>query len=1422
MARCAQGAHEFLESVFAPTVAALCSVDAEAVCSRGGLSFVQLLKPFCRLPVEVHVRDPSNQLQPVKNLRLCISALNTQSYPPGVARKLLSDTVSNSFSGDGAITDVVSVGSYDLNINTTTPWFEAYREAFFQVFPVGDHECHRHYLACLLVVSSNHQDPMEQFHQLSQEQHRVQHGGECPHPKWFSPNTLKHYVLLHDIGTGDLQRAEEIYDGIKQLYGSSACSLLRINSLLPGSQRDDQIPEPWSQYMARCPKLQLQRLCDGWSVASNGQDAWNAEPASVPPNEHDGELKTESDYAKKTHLLEVEVASEENEGRAIGTAAMVTHGACLSLEDQERLRQFVQDFTIHGLLPHIERTIRQLNDQLVSRRGLSRSLMTVTRKWFGGSKTPERLGSEPRGPSGITYSSEAPELQLRKMGDLCFLMHLYELAYTCYHSAKKEFQNDQASIHAAGAMEMAAVSAFLQPGNQRQYPAHYMENAALIYRDSCRNAPLAERCTLLSLDVLKSHGQFSDAAAALIRFTSEDSDLQAALFLEQAAHCFVCMRNPLARKFAFHMILAGHRYLKASQRKHSLRCYMQALQVYRGRGWCLAEDHINLTIARQSFSLHQLDASVSAFRHVLLHESRQTPAQQAALLREYLFIYKQVGEMPPEGPLPQLPLPFLDCSLTRLFLGHDWKPAQGEKQAATHMSLDQHLDAEAVAAWQELEELAASKATTTSTAYQPCQLCLSYHTDNSKPPLAVVNEPIKVEVVLRNPLQVPLLLSDLCLHWNFEPKSYDHDQKLEESHHVTNERGIDGISSIESEVLPEFLLPAGETKPVRLQLLPRCMGKIDILGLLYGLSAGLPASGLSGGISTRESQIQPPARPLGNGVSVRGRQELHLQGPRLNSTLEEKTSVVYGPDNRLCPIVTPAMPLLEVFFMKFPSALLCGEVRRTSIEFSNVGPLPLASLVVATHSPEFFTFGSGNSAPNSDLGPYHTREGEGRASVPFFPSRESGSGLVVVPLPGGRLESGQAVSLPFWIRGPDAEGVHEIRLLFLYRSVDEHPKISHRVVRHTAVVCVASSLVASGRITRSLQPPEPRDSRGRDANSGCEEAKDHQRLLVQLNVENLSQLSSSVQQFQLIQVSSASSLWHLYCCLTPSMEGLTVGPKEKLLLHFKAMEMRKNSQEADEMIFSNISFSNEQQVPSWSSPCRDFFISAIQRNLRGRGRSRDVLYHLDRFRKRCQVQFGLIILWKAVVLEGAKEMELMGQHHICLQHLDQESFSGTLQTPCGSTPFLETVTLEKSSLNVAYASPNFSLVRCSFRFSSTIRHSFKDKRLCTLPVVLVLYNCCTDPLHVIVNSSTTPGPHLTQAAFTWVGCVHHRLSLPPLSSHHLPLQACFPQPGVFDLATVHISATTADAVEVGTGPHMDFINQQLPAPAYVVVENAEC
>lgn len=41
-----------------------------------------------------------------------------------------------------------------------------------------------------------------------------------------------------------------------------------------------------------------------------------------------------------------------------------SHGVFLTLKDHDHIRLFVQEFTFRGLLPHIEKNIRQLNDQV--------------------------------------------------------------------------------------------------------------------------------------------------------------------------------------------------------------------------------------------------------------------------------------------------------------------------------------------------------------------------------------------------------------------------------------------------------------------------------------------------------------------------------------------------------------------------------------------------------------------------------------------------------------------------------------------------------------------------------------------------------------------------------------------------------------------------------------------------------------------------------------------------------------------------------------------------------------------------------------------------------------------------------------------------------------------------------------------------
>lgn len=154
-------------------------------------------------------------------------------------------------------------------------------------------------------------------------------------------------------------------------------------------------------------------------------------------------------------------------------------------------------------------------------------------------------------------------------------------------------------------------------------------------------AQFATRATLLSIECLKYHNLHGEAALQLIRMTSEESDLRSALLLEQAAYCFLTPHGPqMIRKYAFHMVLAGHRFSKANQKKHALRCYKQALQVYQDKGWTIAEDHIHYTIGKLSSTLNILQEAADSFSKLMTIQTKQSVEQQSLFLKEYLTSYQ--------------------------------------------------------------------------------------------------------------------------------------------------------------------------------------------------------------------------------------------------------------------------------------------------------------------------------------------------------------------------------------------------------------------------------------------------------------------------------------------------------------------------------------------------------------------------------------------------------------------------------------------------------------------------------------------------------------------------------------------------------------------------------------------------------------
>ncbi|XP_039983862.1 trafficking protein particle complex subunit 8 isoform X2 [Xiphias gladius] len=1366
MAQCVQSVQEFVQDSFVPMVAVLCSEEAERVTRKNNLNFAELLRPFCRLTSEGHIRDPNNQVQVVKNLRICVNNVVTSPNTASAAlspaqRQLLNEVVLSCQPQEGAVTTVITAGEYNLNFSATTPWFEAYRENFLQSMPASDHEFLNHYLACLLVVSSTEAVPVEQFLKLSQEQHRIQHSGEYTKPKWFIPNTLKYYVLLHDMSEGDEQRAETVYEDMKQRYGPQGCYLLKMNSRTFSVEEDEQIPDPWSQYLHR-NNLHNQDMLDDQTVntAAVENNTSAAEMDCYHLTEKDGvcnsleshplQLDTASSsgslHTLSTVNTDVKKGARDPESMAGGAGS---HGASLTLNDHDHIRQFIQEFTFRGLLPHIEKNIRQLNDQLVSRKGLSRSLFTATKKWFGGGKAPEKSINEPKSTLGLLYPQEAPELQIRKMADLCFLVQHYELAYSCYHTAKKDFLSDQAMLYAAGALEMAAVSAFLQAGAPRPYPAHYMDTAIQTYRDVCKNMVLAERCALLSAEILKSQGKYSEAATLLIKMTSEDSDLRSALLLEQAAHCFINMRNPMVRKFAFHMILAGHRFSKAEQRRHALRCYYQAMQVYKERGWSLAEDHINFTIGRQSFTLRQPESAVIAFRQILSNDSRQTATQQGAFLREYLYVYKSLtgGN---EVSLPQLPLPCIHSSATRVYFGRERRLAEGEKQAATHVSLDQEYDQDLAAMWCHLEEqlVAAANRGIVPVNFQPTQCCLNSQTDNLRHPLAVVEEPIIVEVTFRNPLKVSLALSNLALLWRFTADGTPKEKTTEElaGEAVTNEETLSlGMTQkddiITTENIPDFHMGPEETKVARLRLLPHRTGQLNIVGVVYNLAEA------SSGEMTPSSDGQQTTDLM----VVRGRQDLKIQGPRLNQTKEDKMSVRHGPDRRLDPIITPSMPLMEVFFLQFPTALLCGEIRKAYVEFCNVSSVALCGLRVASTHPDFFTFGSQATTPLTPLSPTSaencsayktlaTPPQQGTLASEMLVSAEDFSQLSsVMEIPiGNPLQPGESTQLPLWLRGPDQEGVHEINFLFYYESAEKGIKISHRVLRHTVFICASRSLSVQASASRSSVPPHQSLE---DKGSGG--------TLVFVDVENINTSESGVREFHIVQVSSSSQHWRLHKCINPGRDkDCKLTSRERAKLCFRATRCKPQQAASDTIekyTFADLNLGNERIVSS-STPCGDFFFrccrtSESQRvDVASSRTSSSSKSHrpvpsedITNIIKKCnELDLNIIVIWKAYVVEDNKQLILEGQLHVALQTIGKEATSLTPKEEAQEMVLLKF----KSDLPLPVSLPSAELsqlIKTNMHYPETYTHPFFQDSLCLVPVTLTLSNCSLAQVDVIID-----------------------------------------------------------------------------------------
>ncbi|KAG5334145.1 TPPC8 protein, partial [Acromyrmex charruanus] len=1423
MAQCKLTPREFIGNAFSPQVAVVCSAAADATCQKNNLSFVELLQPFCKLNTEGHFKDPQGNTIAIRNLRLFIQDINTRPPEPSLAKKLLNEAVSSALCER---TTTIHIGATELDIPVSVPWFEAWREMFLSVQFSSDHEFTKHLLACMIVVSTAEDNPLERIQTMGAQLHQSIPGKL---PKWFNNNALRYYILVHDAIQDDRNKAETVFTEMKTIYGTNNCFLLQMNSRPPGLSDDNtHLPDPWSQFLIKHLEL----------TGNNEQNSSPRTPAdtggvSAMPSE----LTTETEKTSQTgtplmphncvtlpspDLTELvarvdtislsEISESTNTNLEVGQEAVpvtihplspdneklqsfvpatnvkaqsvitnlpmntnvwadspnyvvAQHGARLSTQDLERLRTLITEFCLRSLLPYVEKQIGLLND-VISNKRVSRSLFSATKRWFSTNK-PGVPGSAPS--NAVIYTAESPELQLRRLGDLCFMFGHYSLAYQAYHSAKRDFAADQAWVYYAGALEMAALSAFMQ-GETNRKTIEYMDDAILTYANSCKTPQFATRATLLSAECLKGRGLYGEAAKQLIRMTSEDSDLRSALLLEQAAYCFIAPK--MMRKYAFHAVLAGHRFSKAGQKKHSLRCYQQAYQVYYERGWSLAEDHIHFTIGRQAASLKQISEAVKAFEKLLNASSKQHAPQQAAFLREFLHTHNLLFQENNTNctVLPILPLPLLDNNNIKVLYGPLGKQTESNIPAS-HVTFNTEETDDAK--WSKMEELLITEAQgSPPMIFKPTIALYSRISNNSVKPNAVLGEPVHYSIELHNPLHVPLPLSDMTLLWSFTCNNET----------ITNEaKTTDSSSPVDSDIIDAILLQPACKQNIVLSLTPKRVGELKILGISYKLSNSVQM--------TSDSSIA-------NSTIVAGKRLFEITPPKLKNIKEKSGVNIYGKDYRLEMNVIEKAAFMQTFFTKLSPEMLCGEVQRVEVTLKNVGNAPLMNIHIASTDAKLFTLG------NTEIDKFASED-----SI----AKKSSKLVTKVTLPvskNGMLNMGETHKMPLWVQAPHIKGTYRLDLLFYYESVESKATLKHRLCRHSWQLTVLDSIqitavAARSRLFKDVFPT----------------------LNLIMSVKNTNQVQDpSINEIILSEVSLQSAVWSAFhsSVLPPNIK---VQPQEVFHLMLK---LKKRNADGESIISSVSLTPNEAgETLTDSYP----FINFIQRRHIQPLDMNESANDAQQFQSQQNAERNsvsdvmalnstLIVKWCANVTEsGVITRMAIGQHHLELEHLnktykhpkeprtERNEYGTRLKIfgPDQNVSNAVIVPLKDPILETEYLK---SLISFSLSHQRQVAHDFRQNRLCIIPVIMYLQNHSEMRVDVKIStigtSSKTHLPNVKSQLYSPQASTYYKYAghssiysdIEAHASNIMKLHAVLLSAGTYDLAArIEISVKIVNSQE---------------------------
>ncbi|KAM1735617.1 hypothetical protein ACFX15_013498 [Malus domestica] len=1234
-----------------PIVMVLRTPLVEEACIKNGLTLVQILKPFCVFNnIDVPVRTASDQPYRLQKFGLRLFYESDIRQPNlEVAKERLKQVINQAADKDLSelCSDLPQIdNALSISESEVLPsWFQFFNKELVHSVSFSDHEAFDHPVACLVVVSSKDDQPINRFVDLfnTKKLPSLLTNGA------MDPKILKHYLLVHDKQDGPLEKATKILTEMRSTFGSG-CQLLCINSSQDGVVEHQDYP--WVLY--KFEDLPSQPL-----------------------------------------------------------------RCFLNIEDINGIKDLMQDLSTKHIIPYMEQKIRLLNQQVAAtRKGFRNQIKNL---WW-------RKGKDDvvDSPSGPTYTFNSIESQIRVLGDYAFMLRDYELALSNYRLISTDYKLDKAWKRYAGVQEMMGLAYFMS--DQSRKDAEYcMENAFTTYLKVAPSSQQnATRCGLWWVEMLKARHQYKEAATVYFRVCTEEP-LYSAVMLEQASYCYLLSRPPMLHKYGFHLVLSGDRYKKSDQVKHAIRTYRGAMSVYTGTTWSHIKDHVHFHIGQWYALLGLYDLAANHVMEVLAcrHQSKKT---QELFLRDFLQIVQKTGKT---FEVSKLQLPEINISSLRVIF-EDHRTYASSAAASVKERI-----------WVSLEEEMIPNLSTARTNWLELQSKLipkKYKESN----VCVAGEAVRVDIELKNPLQIPLPLSSVSLLCELsagsdEMKS-DASSSLAEIQDGEStsliHRDVNFESSLFSLSDVDFSLAGGETIVVQLTVTPRVEGILQIVGVKWKLSGSV--------VGFHKFDTNP-----------------------LKKICRKQIQKAKHPHcDNLKFVVVKSVPKLEGVIHPLPKRAYTGDLRHLVLELKNKSEFAVKNLKMNISHPRFLNLGKRESL-NTEF-PACLEKKSSDQSAEHANLNDVSHGLFLFPE--DTIIQGETPLLwPLWFRAA-VPGNISLYITIYYEMSDISSTMRFRTLRMHYNLQVLPSLAVSFLIS-------PCPSR-------------LQEFLVRMDVVN----KTSSESFQIHQLSSVGNQWEISLlqpvdAIFPS-QSLT--PHQALSCFFRLKSCGKSSTSEDEKsshsrlqgtdLRLGTQGSNGPRFDIASSPLADFHRSErLHQEVLNKGDTNPVDFIL--------ISRPL----KNDINPEVSEPPHLFSHHAC--YCSTATTSPISWLVDGPRTLYHNFSASFCEINLSMTIYNASDVVASVRIN-TSDSSTSDHLSDATPVLPATSSGNQDGWHdvspvtdikvtsdALGSRASKSIPVESVSPFIWSGSSSTRVQLDPMSRTEIPLQVCVFSPGTYDLSS---------------------------------------